>query len=59
MMKSSFARSTPILAAVALMLVLQGCGMKGPLKAPAPPPADATLTAPPTVTPATPPAAHP
>ncbi|HEX7387218.1 MAG TPA: lipoprotein [Castellaniella sp.] len=35
-----------------LVMLLAGCGMKGPLRHPAPPPVDATLVAPPTVTPA-------
>jgi predicted small lipoprotein YifL len=49
------------LAVSCLALAVAGCGMKGPLRHPAPPPADAGLMAPPTVAPATrpAPAAHP
>lgn len=50
------------LAAFGLTLALAACGMKGPLRhpaPPAPPPADATLVAPPTVAPAPAPEAVP
>lgn len=45
------------LACASLILLLAGCGMKGPLRHPAPPPpppANAELVAPPTVAPTTP-----
>lgn len=37
-------------ASAGLITLLGGCGMKGPLRHPAPPPADAQLAAPPSVT---------